>query len=187
MNIEIEIKVKIDDIEGVRKKVNNLGKLIKSIDQIDDYYIPCHRDFFAEKPHPVEWLRIRSNPDKTIFEYDRSINKNENGIQEYAEEYESEISNPNEFKQILKFLNFRHVITVNKQREYWMCGNVEVALDQIKGLGNFIEVEAKGDFNTATEARNTCVRFLENLGIKDVDNIQINNGYPQLILKNLGK
>ena len=82
MNIEIEIKVKIDDIEGVRKKVNNLGKLIKSIDQIDDYYIPCHRDFFAEKPHPVEWLRIRSNPDKTIFEYDRSINKNENGIQE---------------------------------------------------------------------------------------------------------
>src|SRR3989344_736038 len=97
------------------------------------------------------------------------------------------LKNPIECKQILKFLNFRHVITVNKQREYWMCGNVEVALDQIKGLGNFIEVEAKGDFNTATEARNTCVRFLENLGIKDVDNIQINNGYPQLILKNLGK
>ena len=62
-NIEVEIKVKKNNPQEIRKKVADLGKLIKSIKQIDEYYIPSHRDFFANKPHPVEWLRIRSNPD----------------------------------------------------------------------------------------------------------------------------
>ena len=75
MNIEVEIKVEVSDFEDIKNRVARMGKLIKSIRQIDEYYIPCHRDFFAQKPHPIEWLRIRTNPDRVIFEYDKSINK----------------------------------------------------------------------------------------------------------------
>ena len=96
MNVEVEIKIEISDIVQIREKVSKIGKLIESIKQVDEYYIPCQRDFFAQKPHPTEWLRIRTNPDKTIFEYDKSINKKANGEQECAEEYETEISNPEE-------------------------------------------------------------------------------------------
>ena len=85
MNIEVEIKIKIDNLEEIKTKVSSVGKLIKAIKQIDDYYIPCHRDFFALKPHPVEWLRIRTNPDKVVFEYDKSINKKDDGEQDCAE------------------------------------------------------------------------------------------------------
>jgi len=46
MNIEIEIKVKVDNFDEIKEKVSKLGKLIKSINQIDGYYIPQHRDFF---------------------------------------------------------------------------------------------------------------------------------------------
>ena len=181
MNIEVEVKVKVDDLEEIRRKVSTRGKLIKSIRQIDDYYVPIHRDFFNQKPHPTEWLRIRTNPDKVVFEYDLSINKKANGEQECAEEYETEISNPEEFKKILGFLDFKKVITVDKQREYWMCGNIEIALDEVGGLGSFVEAEAKGDFKTTAEARTACINFLENLGIKDVINCQINKGYPVLL------
>ena len=153
MNIEVEIKVKIDNFEEIKEKVSKIGKLVKSINQIDDYYVPCHRDFFAKKPHPTEWLRIRTNPDKIIFEYDRSINKKEDGEQDCAEEYETEISNVEELKKILEFLDFKKVVTIEKQREYWMCGDIEVALDNIKGLGYFIEAEAKEDFQDAIEAK----------------------------------
>lgn len=184
MNIEVEIKVKVDNLEEIKEKVSKIGKLVKSINQIDDYFIPVQRDFFNQKPHPVEWLRIRTNPDKVIFEYDLSINKNSDGKQECAEEYETEISNPDDFRKILNFLDFKKVITVDKQREYWLCDNIEIALDTIKGLGTFVEAEAKGDFKNNIEAEEACIDFLEALGIKDVAKKQINKGYPVLILEN---
>src|SRR3990167_6217241 len=100
MNIEVEIKVKIENFEEIKEKVSKIGKLVKSINQIDDYYVPCHRDFFAKKPHPTEWLRIRTNPDKIIWEYTRSINPKGDGDYDHAEEYETEISNV----EVLKLL-----------------------------------------------------------------------------------
>jgi len=183
MNIEVEIKVKINNFEEIKEKVSQKGDLIKSIKQIDDYYVPQQRDFFAHKPHPVEWLRIRTNPDKIVFEYTRSVNMQENGDYDYAEEYETEITSVDEFKKTLDFLDFKKVVTVEKHREYWMCGNVEVALDEISGLGHFIEAEAKGDFKDADDAKRTCMEFLENLGIENVLDIQIKKGYPQLLLE----
>jgi adenylate cyclase class 2 len=183
MNVEVEIKIRVDNLREIREKVSELGKLIKSIEQIDDYYIPCHRDFFANKPHPIEWLRIRTNPDRVIFEYDKSINIKEDGDQEYAEEYETNVSNPEELKKILAFLDFKKIVTVEKQREYWVCGNLEIALDDIKGLGYFVEVEAKGDFGSTAEARRECISFLKELGIKDVEGNYIKKGYPVLLLE----
>jgi len=184
MNVEVEIKVKIDNFEEIKKKVSTLGKLIKSIKQVDDYYIPCQRDFFANKPQPIEHLRIRTNPDKVVFEYTRTINLKEDGDYDFAEEYETEIYNVEEFKKTLEFLDFKKVVTLEKHREYWMCGDIEVALDYIKDLGYFIEAEAKGDFKDSAEAKKACIDFLENLGIKDVENKQIKMGYPQLLLEN---
>src|SRR3989338_1029958 len=185
MNIEVEIKVKVDNFEEIKEKVSKMGKLVKAIKQIDDYYVPCHRDFFANKPQPIEHLRIRTNPDKVVFEYTKSVNMRADGDYDYAEEYETEISNAEELKKILGFLDFKKVITVEKYREYWMCGGIEVALDDVKGAGTFVEAEAKGNFKDEKEAKKACIDFLENLGIKDVENTQIKHGYPQFFLKSL--
>ncbi|MFA5358527.1 MAG: class IV adenylate cyclase [Patescibacteria group bacterium] len=181
MNIEVEIKISTPNLNATREIVRQKGSLVRAIRQIDEYYIPIQRDFFAQKPFPVEWLRIRHNPDKTIFEYDRSINKRKNGAQEYAEEYETEISNPDEFKKILGFLDFKHVITVDKQREYWLCGDLEIALDSVKDLGDFIEVEAKGNFESSSAAKTACLNFLSELGTSQFE--EINKGYPVLLLE----
>ena len=54
MNIEVEIKIEINNFENIKAKVAAIGKLVKSIRQIDDYFIPSHRDFFAQKPCPTE-------------------------------------------------------------------------------------------------------------------------------------
>ncbi|MDO8436021.1 MAG: class IV adenylate cyclase [bacterium] len=182
MNIEVEIKVKIDSFEGIKEKLFRYGKLKKSIKQIDEYYVPYHRDFFAQKPHPTEWLRIRTNPDKTVFEYDISINKKADGEQECAEEYEAEVSRADEFRKILEFLNFKKVITINKKREYWDCGDFEVALDDVDGLGFFVEVEAKGNFGSNERAKDKCIKFLEKVGVQNGDQKSIKKGYPVLLL-----
>ncbi len=183
MNIEVEIKLKINSFEKVKKTLPGFGKLVKSIKQIDEYYVPCHRDFFAQKPHPVEWLRIRTNPDKTVFEYDKSINKKADGEQECANEYETEISQSEEFREILGFLDFKKVVTVEKLREYWNCGDFEVSLDNVKDLGLFIEVEAIGDFESTRKAKEECISFLKKLGFKNCEEYQIKKGYPVLLLE----
>ena len=185
MNIEIEIKIAVDNFEEIKTKVSAIGKLIKSIHQIDEYYDPAHRDFLTRKPQPIEWLRLRTNPDKVVFEYTRAMNIHADGNYEYGEEYETEISDKEEFKKILNFLDFKKVVTVDKRREYWDCGDLEIALDKIKDLGDFIEVEAKGDFKTADEARRACFNFLDNLGIKNARQIEIKKGYPIMILEKM--
>lgn len=182
MNVEIEIKVKLDTLEDVKRELSKFGKLIKDIRQIDEYNTPCQRDFFVHKPSPVEWLRIRTNPDGSVFEYDKSIEK-EDGLQDYAEEYETGISNPDEFRKILNFLDFKKIVTIDKQRQYWDCGDFEVCLDKVKDLGFFIEVEAKGDVENTEKAREGCFNFLEKLGIKDYEKNLIKEGYPVSLLK----
>jgi len=181
MNIEIEIKVKIDNFDLLKNNLPNFGKLIKSIKQIDEYYTPCHRDFFAPK-NPTEWLRIRTNPDRAIFEYDKSINMRENGQQDYAQEYETEIRQADELKKILEFLDFKKVIIVDKQRDYWNCENFEVVLNEVDGLGYFVEVELKEDCDDATLGRQKCIDFLGKLGIIISENDIIKSGYPVLLM-----
>jgi len=44
MNIEVEIKIEIDNFDEIKAKVVSRGKLIKSIKQVDDYFIPCHKN-----------------------------------------------------------------------------------------------------------------------------------------------
>ena len=183
MNIEVEIKIKVDNFKNIKKELQECGSLTKSIKQIDEYYIPCHRDFFKQKPFPVEWLRIRTNPDKVVFEYDKSINKDSKGEQEYAEEYETEISEPNEMRKILKFLDFKKVVTVKKKREIWDCNNFEICLDRVKDLGLFIEVEAKGNFKNPKETKKACYDFLNKLGVNATSKNLINTGYPVLQLR----
>ena len=53
MNVEVEIKVGIDNFEDIKQKVSLAGKLIKSIKQIDEYYVPCHRDFLPKNHTPL--------------------------------------------------------------------------------------------------------------------------------------
>ena len=81
-------------------------------------------------------------------------------------------------------LDFKKIITVDKNREYWDCGNFEVSLDEVKGLGFFIEVEAKNDFfKDNIEAKKECINFLDKLGLENVENNHINKGYPVLLLE----
>ena len=183
MNIEVEVKLKIENRNEVREKVASLGKFVKSIKQIDEYYIPSHRDFFAQKPHPLEWMRIITEPDRVIFGYYRSISteiEKERG--RVDEEYESEITNYEDFKKTLEFLDFKKIITVTKEREYWEYGKLEIALDKIKELGDFIEVEAKGDFKSDKEAKSACVSLLHKLGIENTDDKELWEGYAEMVL-----
>ncbi|MDI6883274.1 MAG: hypothetical protein QMC93_02245 [Patescibacteria group bacterium] len=67
MHKEVELQIIIKDQKAVEKKLRKTGKFIKTRTQIDKYFVPPYRNFFAQKPEPLEYLRIRYEKGKKSF------------------------------------------------------------------------------------------------------------------------
>ena len=56
-------------------------------------------------------------------------------------ELETEVSDAEVLKNILIHLDFSPVASVMKTRKYMKCGRFTACLDQVEGLGDFLELE----------------------------------------------
>ena len=74
-------------------------------------------------------------------------------------------------------------VVVDKQREIYFIENVKFHIDEVKGLGNFVEIEAI-DKNSSIEKeklREQCQKYLELLGIS-TDQL-IPHSYSDMLLE----
>jgi len=87
--------------------------------------------------------------------------------------------------KIFKKIGLIPKVNVVKTRKFFDCGNFEVTLDKIQGLGNFMEVEAKKNFGGVDKTRKACQKFLDGLNIKyEVERLM---GYPRMLYRKLHK
>lgn len=179
MNIEVELKVKVDDFDEVKFRLEKAGKFVRRVHQVDTYFNSPHRDFLAPEK-TVEFLRLRNNDNKEFsFDYHRLLECA--GECSRTEEDETGISDPQTLQKVLELLNFKKILVVDKKREIWDCGDFEVVLDTVAGLGNFIEIEARKDFGGFEKTKEACLMFLNDLNISS---IPINEkGYFEMLLK----
>ncbi|MEK9156379.1 MAG: CYTH domain-containing protein [Patescibacteria group bacterium] len=75
-------------------------------------------------------------------------------------------------QEILEKLGFKVDVIVTKKREKHENGNVEILVDEVDGLGNFVEVEAKN--------KESFSRIISQLNLKE-ENIISSAGYPDLL------
>lgn len=177
---EIEIKVRVEQTARLIKFLDSDGEFLGESCQIDEYYTPAHRDFLAVKP-VREWLRIRIEGDHASINY-KSFDFDEQGRADHAEEHESTITNPDEVRNIFNSLNFSKLVTVDKSRRSWLWNNYEVSIDTIKDLGEFVEVEYKGD-PVAHEPAAVAAQMVEFLKDQKCGKItRIHLGYPYLLM-----
>jgi len=74
-------------------------------------------------------------------------------------------------------------VTVIKNRAYFDCGDFEVTLDQIKDLGDFMEIEANKDFGGLQKTRKACLDFLKTLNIEyEMKRLM---GFPRMLYRKL--
>jgi len=176
--MEIEIKAKVKDLRIVRKKLIKLGaKSLKKVHQIDTYYSLYKRPLNKMKGAIVR-LRHNKNKNQTFFEYDWAVNN--------LAAYETEVSvgNVNSMKKILKLMKAKVEVVIDKKREYFKKGKLEIVLDEVKGLGKFIEVEIQGRDTKIN--RHKLFTFLFSLGIKKKDFI-MGPRYPSMLLRKKGR
>ena len=164
-NIEIEIQVQLENAAPLVAFLQKNAVKKGSYHQIDEYFTLAHRDFISVRP-VVEWLRLRDSSGECSITY-KYWHQSSPGITSHCDEYETEIKDIEQARLIFKALDFTLVTTVDKTREIYHYDDFEIALDQVKGLGDFVEIEHKGDGKgeDATEITAKMVKFLKDLQV----------------------
>ncbi|WP_461865129.1 class IV adenylate cyclase [Thermococcus sp.] len=135
--IEIELKGYAD--ERIFEKVRAKFEFMRRERQEDVYFQhPC-RDF-AETD---EALRIRIKKFNGHFEAFLTYKGPKlDSISKTREEIEVPINDVEAYLTILRHLGFKEVISVEKTREkYYVEKGVTITLDEVEGLGKFVEIE----------------------------------------------
>jgi adenylate cyclase class 2 len=157
--MEIEIKAKVKNFKSIRlglKKIRAKRMGLKY--QIDTYYLP-----WARKLSPLGRNSFRTRYDKISgqarLEFHRFFNLTS------AREYEVAVSDIISLNSILVSLKCKKLITVEKERELFQYKNMEITLDRVKGLGNYIEIEISGQPGKAIEEK--LIVVLNKIGVKE--------------------
>ena len=99
----------------------------------------------------------------------------------YCDEYEVEIDNETNLSKIFEILGLEEIAIVNKTRTtYFYLDKYEVALDYVKDLGYFIEIEVKKYSEEAIKEYDNLLKLAQKLelNLNDIDK----KGYPYHII-----
>jgi len=184
-NIEVEIKLKLTETQfvAVKDRLCKIATAKKDSSQADEYFTPAHRNFL-DYDYPYEWLRIGQRGGKTILNYKHFHPENTMPFT-HCEEFETEVTSPERLQKIFSSLDIKPLVTVDKKRESFAYKDeFEVALDTVKELGHFMEIEAMKDFGSIEETRKRLQSFAESLGVDPKTSVE--RGYPYLLMEKKG-
>ncbi len=174
---EIEVKAKVNDVNGLLKIADKLGiSFGKPIVQDDATYetkIP-----YADPDWNI--FRIRKQDGKSILtmKYKASSRSRDN------HERETVIGDADEVADMLERVGYVFAIQIYKQRRTAKYHNLEICLDEVKDLGSFIEVEKLAEDDADVDAIQTELwDVLLSLGIHPED--RVHKGYDTLMYEHL--
>lgn len=179
-NIEIEIKVRVSRASNLEGFLKDEAKFRYENYQKDEYFMPAHRNFVAKRP-VEEWLRLRTSGQTKAITY-KHWHYDHKGISHYCDEYETGIEDLEQMRRIFAALDIKPLITVEKTRRVWRYQDYEICLDRVTGLGDFVEVEYKGEEKNPDPARITSemIAWLKKVGCGKIERSLL--GYPFMLL-----
>ncbi len=179
-NVEIEIQVNIEDSKPLIEFLEKNADFKKENHQIDEYFSPAHRNFIGVRP-VNEWLRLRDSDGNYFVNY-KNWHRDKDGKSYHCDEYETKIEDLTQLKKILEVLDFKPLVKVDKIRKVWKYKDYEIAIDLVKGLGDFVEIEYIGKEEKVDPKKITeeMINFLKNLGCGKIERNYV--GYPFQLL-----
>ena len=196
MAFEIELKVRLDDCEPVKKRLFSMGKYVRSYKKSDSYWLSAEADSYGvrvRRDHGVDESDVVS--ETTLVTY--KLKEISGGV-EINEESEFTVSDTEVFEQLLERLGLKKAIQKEKNGWAWAIrvaqSEVQSAiqpeilaeLSMVTGLGWFLELEIICEDNrkqTVADSRKRLFALLKQLEIP-ADRIE-SRPYTEL-LKELG-
>lgn len=179
---EIEVKARVQDMGSLRAVLLQKGMTLS--DPVRQHDIVWGRPgITGDNTEP--WLRLRSETKggetRHIFTLKRSVTSQLDNI-----EHETEVKDPNELAQIVEQLDFVRYTDITKTRQKVVVGDVELCLDSVDDLGDFIEAEKLTDDDADQQGvMQSLWELLESFGVHRAD--EVLDGYDTLMARKLGK
>ncbi|MFC4408468.1 class IV adenylate cyclase [Haloarchaeobius iranensis] len=180
---EVELKVRAGH-DAVRRRLDEQdAEPVDAVGQTDVYYDAPHRDFAATD----EALRIRqevpldevegddagfdwpAGEGTTMVTYKGPLVDDRSKTRE---EFETAVADRDAMEGLLDGLGFEPAATVRKRRRRFALSGYTVTLDEVAGLGEFVEVETEVESDDIEDARDGAVAVLESLGLDSADGIR---------------
>lgn len=157
MPLNIEIKARCLDHTPIRQVLRGLdARCVGTDHQIDTYF-----------PAKTGRLKLREgNIENSLIHYERP---DQDGPK-LSEVKLAKVPADAGLGDVLR-AGLETLAVVDKTREIWFAGNVKIHLDEVKGLGRFVEIEAidsDGSIGIETLQRQ-CREFMERFAIVDSD------------------
>ncbi|MBN2183457.1 MAG: class IV adenylate cyclase [Sedimentisphaerales bacterium] len=143
MFIEIEAKLKVDSLAEVENKLRQLdAEFVAEQDQSDIHF----DDLSANLSGSDKCLRLRRQVvGETIRLFLTYKGAKEKSNYKKRQEIEFEVGDAESAEKLLAALGYERRLSVDKKRRLWKFGGCEVALDKLKELGEFVEIEGPDD------------------------------------------
>jgi adenylate cyclase class 2 len=176
MSMEVEAKAYCDDLSKIEKMILELGgEFQEEVEQVDIYFNHPLRDFAQTD----EALRIRRAEDKATFTYKGPKIDSQTKTRE---ELKVQLSDGDAMREVLSKLGFLEVGTVKKVRKKYKLNEFKVCLDDVKGLGSFVELEvevSKDDQDEVSRLRDIILKTMKEWGLEKVER----RSYLELLLE----
>ena len=183
---EIEIKLPLKNLKETLEILTDQGfQETAQIREEDTYFNSVYHDVKKRD----EALRIRTSTDCRSGISKTQINFKGPKLDKISMsrmELETEVSDAEVLKNILIHLDFFTVASVMKTRKYLKCGKLTACLDQVEGLGDFLELEVIAEQESERkEILSKMEDLLAILGYHMSDTVQ--TSYLSMLPKKLNK
>ena len=183
---EIEVEVTFDNTKEEVIKVLSKYEYVGEKEIIDVYYYdPLRSNLQPESDLRLnETFRIRKTKKGNYLTYKKQHFKGKLWV--YSDEYETKVEDYNTIKKIIKILGLKELIKVHDRRNIYKYKDFEIELEDIEGLGIFIEVEKMSTLDNEIEIKEEIRDFIRGLKLKNVKELNIGKN-QYLISKKLNR
>lgn len=145
-----ELKIKLQELSGPPTKLHQIDKIFLSRSE-------SFKDF--KRGEPV--MRLRSVGGSTLLTYKRALTTN--GVVDIVE-HELLIDSSLVAEALLREIGYHPVVQVEKDRWEYNLAPLTICLDEVRGLGLFLEIEimcgAEGELSVAQDKIMTMAKEL---------------------------
>lgn len=167
---EVEVKAVLRDKEKVLELLENLGSVFSPPTTEEDVLYALEVGSHDAYSKNANFLRIRERGEgKVIFTLKHHPNRHEGRPDSMPLEYETEIASKEAMSNILLLQGYQEAVRIRKTRQKGTYKKWEICIDEVDGLGSFIELEELTDGKDTQKVIDEMLAFLSSLGILSED------------------
>lgn len=175
---EIEVKARISSVNDWRARLEADGvKFMEPFTQDDQTFAETDWDYTETCQRIV--MRLRRQNDTVILTLKRSLTNELDGI-----ELETVVSDYDATAAMLCEMGYEPQVRIKKTRQLGTLGDIAICLDDVEGLGSYIELEQMGDEGDGTAIQKQLWQQLLDWGAQQKD--RETRGYDTLLKKMIG-